>query len=69
MPCFHPLGVWQCSNGDVVFTDNLARNDVIRRLALPCGRCVVYRDWSGHDSGPSGVCMKLPCICLILSLR
>ena len=34
MPCFHPLDAWQCSNGDVVFTDNLARNDIIRRLAL-----------------------------------
>ena len=43
MPCFHPLDAWQCSNGDVVFTDNLARNDVIRRLALPCGRCVGCR--------------------------
>ena len=41
--CFHPLDAWQCSNGDVVFTDNLARNDVIRRLALPCGRCVGCR--------------------------
>ena len=38
VPCFHPLDAWQCSNGDVVFTDNLARNDVIRRLSLPCGR-------------------------------
>ena len=43
MPCFHPLDAWQCSNGDVVFTDNLARNDVIRRLSLPCGRCVGCR--------------------------
>ena len=43
MPCFHPLDAWQGSNGDVVFTDNLARNDVIRRLALPCGRCVGCR--------------------------
>ena len=43
MPCFHPLDAWQCLNGDVVFTDNLARNDVIRRLSLPCGRCVGCR--------------------------
>ena len=43
VPCFHPLDAWQCSNGDVVFTDNLARNDVIRRLSLPCGRCVGCR--------------------------
>ena len=25
--------------------------------------------WSGLDNGPFGVCMRLPCICLIRSLR
>ena len=68
VPCFHPLDAWQCSNGDVVFTDNLARNDVIRRLSLPCGRCVGCRlERSGN--GPFVVCMRLPCICLIRLLR
>nr|QJB21019.1 MAG: replication initiator protein [Microvirus sp.] len=43
MPCFHPLDAWQCSNGDVVFVDNLRRNDIVRSLSLPCGRCVGCR--------------------------
>ena len=68
MPCFHPLDAWQCSNGDVVFTDNLARNDVIRRLSR-LAVVVLVVVLSGLGNGLFVVCMKLPCICLIRSLR
>lgn len=43
MPCYHPIDAFQCSDGSVVFTDNLRRNDVVRRLQVPCGRCVGCR--------------------------
>ena len=36
-------GSYTNKDGVKVFTDNLARNDVIRRLSLPCGRCVGCR--------------------------
>ena len=65
MPCFHPLDAWQCSNGDVVFTDNLVRNDVIRRLSR-LAVVVLVVVLSGLDNGLFVVCMRLPCICLIL---
>lgn len=43
MPCFHPIAAFQCTDGSIVFTDNLRRNDVSRSLKLPCGRCVGCR--------------------------
>lgn len=43
MPCYHPITAFQCVDGSIVFTDNLKRNDVSRRLSLPCGRCVGCR--------------------------
>ena len=43
MPCYHPIDAFQCTDGSIVFTDNLKRNDVSRRLSLPCGRCVGCR--------------------------
>lgn len=43
MPCYHPLDAWQCFNGDIVFVDNLRKNDIVRSLRLPCGRCVGCR--------------------------
>ncbi|AXH78051.1 MAG: replication initiator protein [Microviridae sp.] len=43
MPCYAPLVAYQCTNGAIVFTDNLARNDVHKQLLLPCGQCVGCR--------------------------
>nr|QJB21032.1 MAG: replication initiator protein [Microvirus sp.] len=43
MTCFHPLQAFQCSDGSVVFVDNLRRNDVVRSLSLPCGQCIGCR--------------------------
>lgn len=43
VPCFHPLPAWRTASGGIVFTDNLARDNIISRLDLPCGRCVGCR--------------------------
>lgn len=43
MPCFHPLQAYQCSDGSVVFVNNLRRNDVVKSLSLPCGQCIGCR--------------------------
>ena len=41
--CFHPLQAWQCTDGSIVFQDNLRKNDVSHRLQLPCGQCTGCR--------------------------
>lgn len=42
MACFSPISAWQCSNGDVVFSQ-LSRYDIVRSIELPCSRCIGCR--------------------------
>lgn len=56
MPCYHPAKAFLTSSGSVSFTE-LARDDVIGDIKLPCGQCIGCRldrarDWSlriGHE--------------------
>lgn len=43
MTCYHPITAWQCADGQVVFVPNLARNDIVKELLLPCGQCIGCR--------------------------
>lgn len=42
MPCYHPLSAFQCSNGEVVFSER-AKFDIVKSLSLPCGQCIGCR--------------------------
>lgn len=57
MACFHPVQAYLSSSGHVSFTE-LARDNIVKSLKLPCQQCIGCRldrarDWSlriGHES-------------------
>lgn len=42
MPCYHPVTAYKTVDGRVVFSE-LARDDTVATIQLPCGRCVGCR--------------------------
>lgn len=55
MACYRPFSGFRTSGGDVVFVDNLRRNDVVCTLDLPCGRCIGCFSRRSQDWGMRGM--------------
>lgn len=42
MPCYHPLTAYQCSDGEIIWSEKKGY-DITRQLSLPCGQCIGCR--------------------------